>query len=336
MLLGNNQIKNYGGVEMEHYEITIVGAGLAGITAARRLKKQGRTNFIMIDKGDNVGGRLATRRVSGGLADHGAQFFTVRTEELEEEVQHWLNKGWIKRWFGEKYSRYTAVQGMNGLARHLASDLPASLHTKVVKLLGNEGGYRVYGEDGSEWQSDKVLLTMPAPQVIELLKNSHVEVEKEEIKQLNNIIFAPTYVGIYHFNGTTDLPENGHVDTGLPDGVERIVDHRKKGISSETIVSIYMEADWSRKHYGEDYVMTLIKEKTASYLDWDQMQSEQLKRWKYAQAKKVMRQSFVDVSGDGCLVVAGDAFLRLNDEAGRTRFESAYLSGKDAAAYLSW
>ncbi|SFK40178.1 hypothetical protein SAMN04487936_11322 [Halobacillus dabanensis] len=321
---------------MEHFEITIVGAGLAGITAARRLRKQGRTNFVVTDKGNCVGGRLATRSVSGGLADHGAQFFTVRTEELEEEVQGWLHKGWIKKWFGEKYARYTAVQGMNGLAGHLASDLPTSLHTKVVKLLENEGGYRVYGEDGSEWQSDKVLLTMPAPQVVELLKNSHVDVEKEEIKQLKSILFAPTYVGIYHFDGVTDLPESGHVDSGLPDGVERIVDHRKKGISSETIISIYMEAEWSRKHYGEDYVMSLIKEKTEPYLDWGQMKSEQLKRWKYAQAKKVMRQPYVDVSGDGCLVVAGDAFLRLNDEAGRTRFESAYLSGKDAAAYLSW
>lgn len=321
---------------MEHYEITIVGAGLAGITAARRLKKQGRTNFIMTDKGKSVGGRLATRRVSGGLADHGAQFFTVRTEELEEEVEDWLDKGWIKKWFGEKYSRYTAVQGMNELAKQLALDVPTSLHTKVVKLLENEGGYRVYSEDGSEWQSDKVLLTMPAPQVIELLKNSHVGVDKGEIKQLKNILFAPTYVGIYHFDGATDLPENGHVDSGLPDGVERIVDHRKKGISSETIVSIYMEADWSRKHYGVDYVKDLIREKTESYLDWGQMQSEQLKRWRYAQAKKVMRQSYVDVTGDGCLVVAGDAFLRLNDEAGRTRFESAYLSGKDAAAYLNW
>lgn len=321
---------------MEHYEITIIGAGLAGITAARRLRKQGRTNFVITDKGKSVGGRLATRQIAGGFADHGAQFFTVRTEELEEEVQEWLNKGWIKKWFGEKYARYTAVQGMNGLAEHLASDLPISLHTKVVKLLENEGGYRVYGEDGSEWQSDKVLLTMPAPQVMELLKNSHVDVEKEEIKQLKNIIFAPTYVGIYHFDGATVLPDNGHIDNGLPEGVERIVDHRKKGISSETIVSVYMEAEWSRKHYGEDYVMSLIKEKTESYLDWNKMQSEQLKRWKYAQAKKVMRQSYVDVSGDGCLVVAGDAFLRLNDEAGRTRFESAYLSGKDAAAYLSW
>ncbi|WLR48811.1 FAD-dependent oxidoreductase [Halobacillus litoralis] len=321
---------------MDHYEITIIGAGLAGITAARRLKKQGRSNLLLTDKSKSVGGRLATRRVADGRADHGAQFFTVRTDELEEEVQGWLDQGWIKQWFGEKYPRYTAVQGMNGLAKQLASGLPTSLHTKVVKLLEVEGGYRLYSEDGKEWQSDKVLLTMPSPQITELLKNSEVEVEEEELKQLRGIYFEPTYVGIFHFKEETELPEDGHVDVGLPEGMERMVDHRKKGISDDTIVSVYMEADWSRKHYGEDYVMSLIKEKAAGYLNWKQLESEQLKRWRYAQAKKVMRQPYVDLSGDGRLVVAGDAFLRLNDEAGRTRFESAYLSGKDAAAYLSW
>ncbi|SEH47829.1 hypothetical protein SAMN05192559_101678 [Halobacillus karajensis] len=321
---------------MDHYEITIVGAGLAGITAARRLIKQGRKNILLTDKGESVGGRLATRRIAGGCADHGAQFFTVRTDELEEEVQEWLKCGWIKRWFGDHYPRYTAVQGMSGFAKHLASDICTSLHTKVVKIIENEGGYRIYSEDGAEWQSDKVLLTMPAPQIVELIKKSPLDVVEEEWKQIKDIYFEPTYVGIFQFKEQTKLPEDGHVDKGLAEGVERLVDHQKKGISSDVVVSVYMEAEWSRKHYGEDYVMSLIKEKLADYFDWNQALSEQLKRWRYAQARRVKRQPFIDLSGDGRLVVAGDAFLRLNDEAGRTRFESAYLSGKDAAAYLSW
>ncbi|MCA0985348.1 FAD-dependent oxidoreductase [Halobacillus yeomjeoni] len=321
---------------MEHYELTIVGAGLSGISAARRLIKQGRENFILVDKGKSVGGRLATRRVAEGKADHGAQFFTVRTDELEDEVKGWLDQGWVKRWFGEKYPRYTAVDGMNQLAKQLAEKTPVSLHTKVSKIVQLNDVYYLYDDAGNEWKSDKVLLTMPVPQIVELLKNSNVEVQPAALKQLKNVYFNPTYVGIFQFKSSTRLPENGHVDQGLPIGVERLVDHQKKGISKSPIVSVYMEGDWSRRHYGEDYVMTLIKENTEKFFDWDDLESEQLKRWRYAEASKTIEQSYMDLTGEGTLVAAGDAFLRPTDKAGRTRFESAFLSGKDAAAYMNW
>ncbi|ARI75941.1 NAD(P)/FAD-dependent oxidoreductase [Halobacillus mangrovi] len=321
---------------MEHYEVTIVGAGLSGITAARRLHKQGRTNFILVDKGKSVGGRLATRRVADGKVDHGAQFFTVRTDELGEEVQNWLKEGWIKHWFGDPYPRYTAIDGMNSLAKHLAEGIRASLHTKITQIVKYPDGYRVYDDKMNVWKSDKILLTMPVPQVMELLKASDVEVVDLEMNKLRSILFEPAYVGIYHFRSPTGLPEDGHLDKNLPKDVERVVDHQKKGISKDTLVSVYMNGDWSRRYYGEDYVRTLIREKVDRYFDWKDLESEQLKRWRYAQAKKVLKESYLDLAGDGTLVVAGDAFLRENDEAGRTRFESAFLSGKDAAAYLSW
>ncbi|MEZ5225442.1 MAG: FAD-dependent oxidoreductase [Acidimicrobiales bacterium] len=43
----------------------IIGAGLAGLVAARRLSESGR-RVIVVDKGRSVGGRLATRRLGSG------------------------------------------------------------------------------------------------------------------------------------------------------------------------------------------------------------------------------------------------------------------------------
>lgn len=77
---------------MEHYEVTIIGAGLAGITAARRLMKQGRSNILLVDKGKSVGGRLATRRIAGGRADMGRSF-------SRSAQKNWLKKsrnGWMQ------------------------------------------------------------------------------------------------------------------------------------------------------------------------------------------------------------------------------------------------
>ena len=56
--------------------LLIVGAGMSGLMTAITLPPDRR--ITILDKGRSVGGRLATRRIDGGRADHGAQFFTVR------------------------------------------------------------------------------------------------------------------------------------------------------------------------------------------------------------------------------------------------------------------
>jgi predicted NAD/FAD-dependent oxidoreductase len=51
--------------------IVVVGAGLAGLTAARSLVAGGH-DVLVLDKGRSPGGRMATRRIGGATFDHGA------------------------------------------------------------------------------------------------------------------------------------------------------------------------------------------------------------------------------------------------------------------------
>ena len=61
-------------------EITIIGAGMAGLACAKRLVSAGYTP-LMLDKGRSIGGRMATRRVTLAADevsfDHGAQYLTA-------------------------------------------------------------------------------------------------------------------------------------------------------------------------------------------------------------------------------------------------------------------
>ena len=70
-------------------DVIIVGAGMAGLSAARELEKRGRS-VALLDKGRGVGGRMANRRFEGARFDTGAQFFSVRSRPfrrlLEEEL----------------------------------------------------------------------------------------------------------------------------------------------------------------------------------------------------------------------------------------------------------
>ena len=79
--------------------VLVVGAGLAGLTAGRRLVELGH-QVRLVDRGRQPGGRLATKRILDADADrpehaslafdHGAQYFTVRDRRFAAEVEAWL------------------------------------------------------------------------------------------------------------------------------------------------------------------------------------------------------------------------------------------------------
>ncbi len=74
--------------------VVVVGAGIAGLVAARRLADAG-ADVVVVDKGRSVGGRLATRRIGDATLDHGAQFFTVRTPAFQRQVDDWVERGLV-------------------------------------------------------------------------------------------------------------------------------------------------------------------------------------------------------------------------------------------------
>ncbi|SDN73946.1 Monoamine oxidase [Cryobacterium flavum] len=58
---------------MEHLDTIVVGAGVAGLTAARLLAKAGRS-VVVLEARDRVGGRVYTDRTDGLVADLGASW----------------------------------------------------------------------------------------------------------------------------------------------------------------------------------------------------------------------------------------------------------------------
>ncbi|EPE62508.1 putative deoxyribodipyrimidine photolyase [Exiguobacterium sp. S17] len=312
-----------------YMNIGIIGAGLSGIVAARELVRHGHT-VELIEKSRSVGGRLATRRIGAGKADHGAVYFTVRGEVLKQAVVDWVERGWVNVWYADPYPRYVARDGMNALAKQLADGLTVQLNERV-ETVNMENGTVVVKTDVATRNYDRLLITSPLPQTFELLADFSSQVAES----LRELTYAPTFVGLFEFAGDTQIGADGIIDTDLAPGLLKIINNRQKGISATELVSVYMDEAWSEAWYERPNEDTLQEiERLLTTVTGDaSIQSRQLKRWRYAQATDVWHEPYYKLS-DCPIYLAGDVFLEPDDASGRTRFESAYVSGVRVAAAM--
>ena len=63
--------------------VVVIGAGLAGISAALHLEKNNR-EVIVLESSDRAGGRVATDRIDGYLCDRGFQLINAKYPALQE------------------------------------------------------------------------------------------------------------------------------------------------------------------------------------------------------------------------------------------------------------
>jgi phytoene dehydrogenase-like protein len=68
-------------------EVVVVGAGLAGLAAARRLTLAG-AEVVVVEAAGTVGGRVATEVVDGFLIDRGFQVYNTAYPESARVLDH--------------------------------------------------------------------------------------------------------------------------------------------------------------------------------------------------------------------------------------------------------
>jgi predicted NAD/FAD-dependent oxidoreductase len=323
-------------------DVLIVGAGLSGLMAAHTLQDRGYT-VQLIDKGRSVGGRLATRRVGdGGLADHGAQFFTVRTDTLRGYVEKWLaddvvyvwGTGWsdgsLKKTAGDGHPRYVAHGGMNKLAKYIAQGLDIVLHRRITSIQLANNTWTILDEDGEAYNGRALLLTPPMPQSLDLLDHSNVKLDAADLSDLQKIQFGPCLCGIHAIDGELNLPEPGAVQNFEHD-VYWVADNQAKGISKQVVVTSHASAKFSRQNWDtpEADVIAELESAVMPFLtEGSQIVSTQLKKWRYSVPLTTYPQEYLLAQGLPNLAFAGDAF------GGRGRIEGAFKSGIAAAEAL--
>jgi predicted NAD/FAD-dependent oxidoreductase len=317
----------------------IVGAGLAGLTAARHLASAG-VKTLVVDKGRGVGGRLATRRIGTATLDHGAQFFTVRDERFAAEVETWLADGVVDIWchgFGSSdgHPRYRAVRGMNSIARHLADRLqtdlpqPPALTTRAEAnaIIAGPHRWAVTYEAGRREPDEAaaVITTAPIPQSLNLLQaGATATAHRAELEAIeyNRVLAILTVL-----DRSPDLPDPGAIQQPDDPVFTFVADNQAKSISDEPAVTFHCSPSLSDElwHHDDGQVLARLHDQLRTYLDGATVDQVQVKRWRYAGPRNPHpERCLLAASKPGPLVLAGDGF------AG-TKVEGAFLSGLAAA-----
>jgi renalase len=325
-------------------DVLIVGAGMTGLTAAHALEGRG-LRPLLLEKGRSVGGRLATRRIGPGRADHGAQFFTARTPVFRERVARWSAAGLVYRWSSgwsdgslaatpsasDGHPRYAVRGGMNALAKHLARGLDVRLDLRVSAVVPPAGGWRVETDGGQTYSGRALLLTPPVPQSLAMLDAGGVALSADDRAALERIAYAPCLAGLFWVDGVLDLPEPGALQR--PDApISWIADNRRKGISPEaTLITVHagQEHSWQLWDAPDAEALAALRAGLRPFLaPGATIREAQLKRWRYALPVQLHPERCLLASGSPPLVLAGDAF-------GGPRVEGAALSGLATAEALA-
>jgi hypothetical protein len=320
-------------VEMDSREDTVdvlvVGAGVAGLVAARELLRAGRS-VTLLDKGRGVGGRLASRRIEGATFDHGAQGFTTGDprfvavglrEQLGESVSDWqaglaVASDGLFHWRG--------VPSMSGVAKHLARGMDIRLESTVVAL--RQESHRWVGTtlDGGTFTARAVILTPPVPQSLAILDAGGFPLAAALRQRLGAIGYDRCLALMALLDGPSRIPApGGLIPTSGP--LASITDNVRKGISSEPAVTLHATPEFSLACWDRDRRESarLLLDAATEWLGTG-VKSFQVHGWRYSRPRVVDPEPCLLASAGPPLVLAGDAF-------GGTGVEGAAHSGRAAA-----
>jgi renalase len=343
------------------YDVLIIGAGMAGLTAATPLINAGLT-VLLVDKGRGVGGRLATRRFANSCwFDHGAQYFTANTPTFANAVQQWESAGLVRPWFEQlvwfegdtvtqeapqypSRKRYIPTgAGMNSLAKQLATGLNIQTSTRIVKLATQPTGWLATDEQGQAYHAKALIITCPVPQTLELLAQSHISLSHQQHAQLSSVMYEPCLALMLALQADSIPPAVmntlavGYKARDPEHPVAWVgANHTKTNANSLLpAFTIHVAPSVSQQQWDTPLetllplLLPALPKPLRSIITPETIESAQLHRWRYALLSQSLEVTpALRLTGLPTCILAGDAF---GDYA---KLETSYLSGLAASKQL--
>ena len=262
----------------------VIGAGIAGLAAARTLRQAG-DQVTLFESADAVGGRMATQDTPFGSFDTGAQYFTVRDprfaralEATAADVARPWSASAVRVLDAEgrvveappppREAHWVAAPSMRALAERWAAPLAADgslqLGTRVLRIERDAlapARWQLQTQSAAQANPiragfDGVILALPAPDVRELLSNSK---QLAELAQpLGKVDMAPCWTLTLAY---PNAAQPGLTTLGPQWNAARSTHHRVSWLARESSKpgraqierwTIQASPAWSREHELDD------------------------------------------------------------------------------------
>lgn len=269
--------------------IAVIGAGLSGVTAALSLKSAGHT-VSLFEKSRGPSGRMSTRRSGEWQADHGAQYFTAKRPDFQEQVQQWCDQGLAAEWAGRienqgarrPIKRYVATPRMNALVAQLCTDLPLTTEFTLSELKQTAQGWQLFSKEQGLLNTcfDAVILSIPSPQLVPFMQ--HLPQTWQPIIEAN--VYSPCWTIMAGYQDSLPLPFDGRFMENAPlSWVAR--NHSKPGRTGPETWTLHASPSFSLEHLEDDpEIVTQVCLKAFAELGARQPDWVQTHRWRYALA----------------------------------------------------
>jgi predicted NAD/FAD-dependent oxidoreductase len=343
--------------------VVVIGAGIAGLCAAREVAAAG-LRVRVLEKSRGIGGRMATRRVGAAVCDHGAQFFTVRGDDFAAVVTAARRDAAVATWCdgfaqmepdgslvaaGDGHPRWRGSRGMTDLPKWLAEQLAAAggrceIRTQsTVKAVATVvGGVRIEMEDGTGGRgvlfARGAILTAPVPQVIELMAAGGMlgaggGADAAACAALATVAYDPCFALMLTLNRPSRVPPPGGIQFAAgQEPIAWLADNFQKGVSPVPALTVHATGAFSRDHFAAppEEVARMLLDAARPWIDGNPATTvveHSLHRWKFALPTTLIPEPLVVVSAAPPVACCGDAF------AG-PRVEGAAASGLAAGRWM--
>ncbi|MFK7872822.1 MAG: NAD(P)/FAD-dependent oxidoreductase [Oligoflexales bacterium] len=163
-------------------KIAIIGAGVSGCFLSHLLHE--KADVTLFEKSRGVGGRCSNRRDdSGDVFHHGAQFFTIRDQDIQNYIQPLVDAGTVKEFSDDLVFyknrenppekaihsiRYVGCPHMNSFLKFWVRSVSCRLQFEVKELRKDQSTWSIVSDTQEEKGFDLCVVTTPIPQASKL------------------------------------------------------------------------------------------------------------------------------------------------------------------------